>query len=1582
MMRRFLIVFSMFFVFNAVFAGKYKYETVAESVDQINGNTLTLQSNDFNTLSVGSYINKKVYNIVEVYYDFDDVTNMVEVSDAQFDINITFESEGTTTPQSVSKTGLSVNFNKDGATKDKLVYRIEGGTRFTATISNYTGTVFPANLKVRVRMEIERFHNMPAVIYPYQQISYDDTEVATRGELKIKWDQLEGVEWYDLEWAYINYFDEDGGKLPNNEIYVPTNFFKLSSTRISVKQPLGTEQLEYKIPLLYEQGYILYRVRAVGKTSADNFTRYITTAWSAPDAENARTLEFYLNTFSSNPPIYEFSGHEKNLNWQSITNFAEEGKRKVAVSYFDGSLRNRQSVSQLNTEDETIAGETIYDHQGRGAIQILPVPTGEQKLEYNRNFNRSEAGVDPFGREDFDKDATGDSCNVLAPILDDSISGASYYYSEKNTDQQGHQAYLPNANGYPYTQIEYTPDNTGRINRQGGVGADHQLGSGHETRYIYSTPDQEELYRLFGSEVGDASHYKKNTVVDANGQVSISYLDPQGRVIATALEGASPLNVKQLEGGETLNYSVDLLKKSGANDPIGSQLPTEITNDGGHRDFTTIKAVSNPGIHTFSYNTQAKDAFEITPCEDPSFQFCRGCALDLEVSVTNDCGEELLPGGKVLLSTNGDNCSPVQFSPPSWATSVLPIGSYTITKKLSINEAKLDEYTKDYIDTADCLIQHQDFLDEELSKIDTLSCQETCGSCLTKLDEDYPTIPVFGDIEYQAYQDAKQACELLCGPTGMACEISLMAMLADLSPHGQYGLLYEDGPGTEGEGDKESQTVKGPQKSNEIKPEVHPLSVFNRHNRLPTSKYIGGKYIQLGRTDWQAPFTNYRDESGNISYVEIDEIVYKVGGKKGVIADIQSTTPEVHESYIQFNDDKTIGYVIPQHLANVEDFIERWENSWAKALIYFHPEFSYWEDCMKHHESYVFMDEMLRTETLSDAKSKGYIVDAPLSTEGTTNLDVDPIFKTDNNVLDFKRVTGIGRYTDWLEHVEDRWRNQAEKQMNNYAGNQSLWEMAYGLVNCPGDGPDVLGCNSGSTCPEGEVLESNKDWETYKLIYNTYHQHFLSSYLRSVSIRSGYYNGCMNNKNFSPYHRNLTSGELPYSFGGSYGSRSYYHNQGVPCGYYTYRLYKEKIPRFPFNDEVGGEAAANSEYCYDEDFPQVNCAAKFEQMTEDVTLRYNLKIYENCGVCPVLKSIEEFLNGVVEKPTKTLESNFVMGCNANTEVPAFLPQLQTAFGFNPQGRVDWEFVSTTPSIDATGRLVKINLVRYDVAGNSTGNSAELLLKISNVDAEGINVGEVSFSDLIRACCIEVKYVPSLFTAADYSGVSLPLDGKLFGINLVYKDPSNGKEHELPTEGILNVVDLKLDECEFPQVCTIDNAGRELQILMNTLTTDFGTGRKLTALSLDMSVLPYLSFIKLDPAIVGAADSKSNVQEYLMNSDNWTWAASTTTVGDEEILTGTFTVPAGDVDTGQPSSITLTLKMDKLAYSGVDYTFTNIVRFSALRGDSNEADASQNFIINARVKVGTSYEVIPIKGFCSDVSLLKCSDGITVTGGSN
>ena len=279
--------------------------------------------------------------------------------------------------------------------------------------------------------------------------------------------------------------------------------------------------------MVYAEGYLIFRVRGVGRWLDNGFLDVNKNKYGVWSTNGVATLDkvadwTYLEITTS---------HEGAKNWQFQSVYAEEGKKKEIVSYFDGSLRNRQTVTKINSNNEAIVGESIYDNQGRAAIQILPTPVNNPTLGYYPKLNLNDPQVGnpiPFSHRDFDWDDTASNACLIDAVKMSNISGASKYYSPNNLIENNWQDYVPDAKGFPYTQVEYTPDNTGRIRNQSGVGEDYTIDSTHKTQYFYAQPSQEELNRLFGYQVGYSSRYKKNMVVDANGQVSISYLDPSG----------------------------------------------------------------------------------------------------------------------------------------------------------------------------------------------------------------------------------------------------------------------------------------------------------------------------------------------------------------------------------------------------------------------------------------------------------------------------------------------------------------------------------------------------------------------------------------------------------------------------------------------------------------------------------------------------------------------------------------------------------------------------------------------------------------------------------------------------------------------------------------------------------------------------------------------------------------------------------------------------------------------------------------------------------------------------------------------
>jgi len=388
----------------------------------------------------------------------------------------------------------------------------------------------PDNVSYQLGFKAERYYELntdPMIIT--RGYGYSSTNSNELVNITLSWPIRGGTKgdiYYDVEWSWIDNYGIAQETLGANEVRLSERDFKINSTRIQ------TSDTSYEIPALYSRGYLVYRVRAVGRFLS-NPTQNRYGEWSTVSGEKTFVSD-WLSAFSGGDAYTLIaSDHENGKNWQFQASYAEEGKRKDVVSYFDGTLRNRQTVTRINSDDNAIVGEVIYDAQGRPAIEVLPVPVNDNDIKYYPLQTQNPSGQ-LYNYSDFDFDASEENCDVETPGLS-TASGAGKYYSPNNNILGPLSDYIPSAvdqdnttQGFPFSQIEYTADNTGRIKRKSGVGKDHQLGSDHEMKYFYGQPNSSfEINRLFGTNVGELNHYKKNVVIDPNGQGSISYLDPR-----------------------------------------------------------------------------------------------------------------------------------------------------------------------------------------------------------------------------------------------------------------------------------------------------------------------------------------------------------------------------------------------------------------------------------------------------------------------------------------------------------------------------------------------------------------------------------------------------------------------------------------------------------------------------------------------------------------------------------------------------------------------------------------------------------------------------------------------------------------------------------------------------------------------------------------------------------------------------------------------------------------------------------------------------------------------------------------------
>ncbi len=662
---------------------------------------------------------------------------------------------------------LNLTYDPVAGTKyvDNSTYQTEGGYRVVLTVVNviFTGGIIstmPPDVILETSIETERYwfyddtnplmlilekptatHKLPAPA-PIPN-SPDNT-------MEFNWSFLVGAEEYDLEWMFVSFYDA------STHSQIQNNLDQGKGTRVTLTDNY------YNINLVYDKGYIVYRVRGVGRMGTD-FNQRAEGLWSDVD----------LVSLISAPNL--ISNLDDERNWQYTASYAEEGKAKEVLSFFDGSLRNRQAITKLNTENRALITETIYDYEGRAAVQTLPAPdiSADYKLKFYANYSLN-LNSDLYSRKDFDNDALYGSCVLQTTPEMKNTQGASNYYSPSNGNTDGFNAAISDAQEYPFTQTQFGSD--GRIRAQSGVGKNHTLSSGHQTNYFYATPSQEKLDRLFGNDAGHNLHYSEKMVQDANGQVSVSYEDLSGKVIATALAGEKPDNLDGLSSNIILNITEDF---SNLNEYISAEEALYIEN----KIPVTVAGTQ----YDFTYTMTPEQFSEL--CVSPGLYDCK---YDLTFNVWDDQCNQIISGVQVSVTDiNGS------INYPGFPTTVIMsnlnltatfqivfprIGTYTIEKRISLNQEALDLAVSDFkskLPGNNCIAAVPTYIYESE---DCSTCDESC-----KILHDYDPDNDGIIDDYALYTLYLLCIGEDCGLfLTSACEPLLQNIITDMSPDGQY----------------------------------------------------------------------------------------------------------------------------------------------------------------------------------------------------------------------------------------------------------------------------------------------------------------------------------------------------------------------------------------------------------------------------------------------------------------------------------------------------------------------------------------------------------------------------------------------------------------------------------------------------------------------------------------------------------------------------------------------------------------------------------------------------------------------------
>ncbi len=668
---------------------------------------------------------------------------------------------------------------------------------FNLQLSSGTNSIVVTNahrdfIGLQVFTEHDRIHNFMKIFSSVPDNSPFDINIThnfnvANNELTLNWSNALIAEnyyytneGYELEYTFIDdYSNNQNQVIPTSQI----NFsFKNNSTRILLK---GNS---YTMPMVQEHGYFVYRIRAYGLFGPDlDRIFFVSTSLHDLASLNGSDEMYNLGTFPNKFFTNGLVHTNDKINWQSVTTFAEEGKSKTVVKYMDGSLRTRQTVTSTSTEREAIIAETIYDFQGRAAVNTLPTPVDLPAIKYYPDFNLNNGGT-PYNYLNFDNKNTGSCDYNIEPLS--TRNGAGLYYSKNNLNKTLFNAFIPEANGYPFTRATFMPDPTERVVGQGNVGETFQPGNTgpggstdyqrHDTRYFYAAAEQTKLDQLFGTNVGYSSFYQKNLVIDPNGQGSVNYVNSSGKTVATALVGDAPKSLDPLKSNiAPTSMYLDLLE---TNNIVDNQ----------NHSITSSRAflvVSDNTKYDFNYTIQ-RNSFIDLACSNSNY--CLDCIYDLEITLVNDkCGDVVYTNKTTIgnLTTLDLACKKEPNHPAINFQANLNVGSHTITKKLTVNKQAAETYIIKYLadEENNCIKTFDDFYKEAWADRDQTRCLDACEDCNTDAKNNTTRAQI---------NAALAACDSLwCKPQiGNMCDISKQMMIQDLTPGGQYAI-YKDGSG-------------------------------------------------------------------------------------------------------------------------------------------------------------------------------------------------------------------------------------------------------------------------------------------------------------------------------------------------------------------------------------------------------------------------------------------------------------------------------------------------------------------------------------------------------------------------------------------------------------------------------------------------------------------------------------------------------------------------------------------------------------------------------------------------------------------
>ncbi|MEW7277949.1 papain fold toxin domain-containing protein [Aquimarina sp. 2201CG1-2-11] len=328
---------------------------------------------------------------------------------------------------------------------------------------------------------------------------------------------------------------------------IPSRFSSNSEYTIIIKNPSGVVILEKEF-LDYIFGDEVFRIEKTSDTSI----KFTHNGVALKEINDPNLTSFRIGMVTKTPRRYDhrleppllsfdykhagfgnsgedvsylpFEVEAKDKNWVLVNNYDVQGKFSTAsVAFYDKLGKPIQSQSFDPKSTKTWATKTLYDAQGRPALQTLAAPIGHNpKFLYKDDFIKKPNGV-IFNNYDFENDPENPLTVGAQP------NSLGWYYSTQNTDEP-----YQDVTSRPYSRTIYSELNPGAaLKTIGGNKIDGQWKNG----YAFSMPAGEEL----SSATGDPKYrtYKiiKTVSRDIHGIENVVFTDTDGNTLASARSG-------------------------------------------------------------------------------------------------------------------------------------------------------------------------------------------------------------------------------------------------------------------------------------------------------------------------------------------------------------------------------------------------------------------------------------------------------------------------------------------------------------------------------------------------------------------------------------------------------------------------------------------------------------------------------------------------------------------------------------------------------------------------------------------------------------------------------------------------------------------------------------------------------------------------------------------------------------------------------------------------------------------------------------------------------------------------------------